>query len=64
MSKEVVEQLCVPLKTNNAAQLRQRMSRHLERPSRAEPLDGSGILVGSYSAEEAEQWIQHYPKFS
>ena len=64
MSAEMIDRLAASLTTEHEDQFRQRMQSHVLNPPRHRPTDGCGIGTGSYSAEEAEQWIRDYPKLS
>ena len=62
MDQDMVDRLAASLTDMKAHMFRQRMSSHLNQIPQREPRTGIGILMGSYSDEEAEQWIYNYPK--
>lgn len=60
LSQEDVDSIVEDWPDEKAAKLRELLEPHIDRPAIREPLENSGALTGTYTAEEAEQWIAEY----
>ena len=50
------------LPDEKARELRSRLEPHIDQPPSHELPENSGAITGTYTAEEAEQWITEYNK--
>ena len=61
VSKDELEALVAGLSEKDAAQIRTRLAPHINKAKSHKLPEDSGAVTGSYSNEEAEQWIAEYP---
>ena len=60
LSREDVDSIVKNLPDEEAKELRETLEPHVGKPASNELPEGSGAIVGAYTAEEAEQWIAEY----
>ena len=60
LSWEYVDFLVQDLPDEEAKELRETLEPHVGKPASNELPEGSGAIVGVYTAEEAERWIAEY----
>ena len=60
LSREKVESLVKDLSDGKASELRERLRSHIDMPASKELPEDSGAITGSYTEEDAEQWIAEY----
>ena len=60
LSQEDVDSLVEDWPYENAEQLRELLRQHVDQPVSYQPPENSGAIIGTYTAEEAEQWIAEY----
>ena len=60
LSREDVDSIVKNLPDEEAKELREKLEPHVGEPASNELPEGSGAIVGSYTAEEAERWIAEY----
>ena len=59
LSQEDLDSFVEGLSDEKAAQLRDLLEPHLDKPASHE-LKGRGAIIGAYTKKEAEQWIAEY----
>ena len=62
LSQEAVESLVKDLPDEAANKLRDKLTPHIDQPASNQLPENSHPITGSYTAEEAEQWIAEYRK--
>ena len=62
LTQEDVDSLVEDLPDAQAKELRGRLTPHIGKPKSNQLPKNSGAIIGSYTAEEAEQWIAEYKK--
>ena len=62
LSQKALDSLVEGLSDEIAEELRERLESHIGRPKSNELPKDSGAITGSYTEEEAEQWIDEYEK--
>ena len=62
LSEDDVDSLVKDLNDEEANELREKLMPHLGKPESKELPEDSGAITGSYTKEEAEQWIAEYEK--
>ena len=60
LSREVVDSIVEGLPYGAAEILRNTLKSHINVPASHEPPEDSGAVTGTYTKEEAEQWIAEY----
>ena len=60
LSQENVDSIVKDLPDEKAKELREKLEPHVGEPASNELPEGSGAIVRSYTAEEAERWIAEY----
>ena len=60
LTKQNVNSLVAGLSESGARKLREILEPHIDQPISHELPEDSGAITGSYTAEEAEQWIAEY----
>ena len=58
--EQALDSLVADLSAEQATQLRNKLTSHIDQPASHELPENSGAITGSYTAEEAEQWIAEY----
>ena len=62
LSEDDVDSLVKNLDDEKASELREKLTPHIGKPESKELPEDSGAIIGSYTKEEAEQWIAEYKK--
>lgn len=62
LSEDDVDSLVKNLDEEEASELREKLTPHIGKPESKELPEDSGAITGSYTEEEAEQWIAEYKK--
>lgn len=62
LSQEELESLVRGLSDEEAKGLREKLMPHVGKPASHQLPENSGAIIGTYSAEEAEEWITEYKK--
>ena len=57
-----MDSLVEGLSDEKARKLRRSLKPHIDQPSSHEPPASSSVITGSYTKEEAEEWIAEYEK--
>ena len=59
LTREAVDSITQGFSDEGAGNLRERLEPHINQPPSYTP-EGSGAVTGTYTVEEAEQWIAEY----
>ncbi len=62
LSQEDVDPLVEGMSDEKSNMLRRKLKSHIGQPGSNQLMENSGAIIGSYTAEEAEQWIAEYKK--
>ena len=62
LSQEDLDSLVAGLSDNLATKLRSKLNLNVDKPASHELPEDSGTILGSYTKEETEQWIDEYNK--
>ena len=62
LSQEDVDSLVADLSDEAAKELREKLKPHIDKPESNELPENSGAITGTYTAEEAEQWLAEFEK--
>ncbi len=62
LSREDIDSIVKNLSDKKAKYLREKLETHIDRPVSHELPENSDAITGTYTAEEAEQWIAEYDK--
>ena len=62
LRQDEVDSLVEGLSDEKAMELRRNPKPHIDQPYSHEPPANSGVIIGSYTKEEAEKWIAEYEK--
>ena len=60
LSREDVDSFAEGMTDKEAKELRQKLESHIGQPTSHEPPEAGDVITGSYTREEAEQWIAEY----
>ena len=60
INEEYLNSLTEGLTDNVAQELRSKLNQHIDKPASHELPENSGAITGTYTKEEAEQWIAEY----